>query len=65
MDERLTPNYFKTRSGLELMHINVRSLMLKIDMIKAWVHTTDLDVLVLSETWLNKSDINQSTHGWL
>lgn len=48
MDELPTPNDFKTRSGLGLMHINVRSLMPKLDMIKVWIHTADPDVLILS-----------------
>ena len=30
----LTPTDFKSRSGLGIIHINVRSLLLKLDMIK-------------------------------
>lgn len=35
--------------------MNVRSLVPKIDLVRAWVQSSDPDVLVLSETWLKKS----------
>lgn len=50
----LTPADFKSRSDLEIIHINVRSLLSKLDMIKIWINSTNGDV-VLSETWLKKS----------
>ena len=50
-----TPNDFKNRSGAGFIHINVRSLLPKIDMVKIWANTTNADVLVVSETWLRKS----------
>uniref|UniRef100_A0A3B3BNA3 Reverse transcriptase domain-containing protein n=1 Tax=Oryzias melastigma TaxID=30732 RepID=A0A3B3BNA3_ORYME len=55
LDHIGTPNDFKSRSGLGILHINVRSLLPKLDLIKIWVKSTDTDILVLSETWLNKS----------
>ncbi|KAK0133577.1 hypothetical protein N1851_030903 [Merluccius polli] len=50
-----TLDEFRARSGLGILHLNVRSLLPKIDTIKIWVQTTETDILVLSETWLNKS----------
>lgn len=41
--------------ALVFLHLNVRSLIAKMDMLRIWVHSTDADVIVLSETWLNKS----------
>ena len=54
-----TPTEFKTRSGLGFMHLNVRSMIAKMDMIRIWAHTTDADVIVISETWLNKAVLNK------
>ena len=50
-----TPAVFKERSGLGFFHLNVRSLVPKMDMLRIWAHSTDADVFVLSETWLSKS----------
>lgn len=50
-----TQSEFKSRTGLGFIHLNVRSLVPKTDMIKIWVNTTDADIMVLSETWLKKS----------
>ena len=50
-----TPCDFKSRSGLGVVHLNVRSLLPKLDLVKIWARSTDTDVLVLSETWLKKS----------
>ena len=36
------------------MHVNVRSLFPKIDVIRIWAKTTNEDIMVLSETWLKK-----------
>lgn len=49
-----TPADFKERSGLGFFHLNVRSLVPKMDMLRIWAHSTDTDVIVLSETWLSK-----------
>lgn len=50
-----TPNDFLSRSGLGFLHINVQSLVPKMDMIRVWAHTTDADFMIFSETWLKKS----------
>ena len=50
-----TPCDFKSRSGLGVVHLHVRSLLPKLDLVKIWASSTDTDVLVLSETWLKKS----------
>ena len=50
-----TPCDFKARSGLGVIHVNVRSLLPKLDLVKIWAKTSDTDILVLTETWLNKS----------
>lgn len=50
-----TPADFKIRSGIGFVHLNLRSLLPKMDMVRIWVKNTDADVLVISETWLNKS----------
>lgn len=51
-NELNTPSDFKSRKGLGLMHLNVRSIIKKIDI---WVQDSCPDILVLSETWLNGS----------
>lgn len=45
---------FKSRTGLGNVHLNVRSLLTKLDMLLIWADTTDADIMVLSETWLKK-----------
>lgn len=47
----LTPAYFKSRTGLGIIHINVRSLLSKLDLIKIWINSTNAND-VLSETCL-------------
>lgn len=55
-----TPEEFKTRSGFGILHINSRSLLPKIDLIKIWIESTNTDIKVLTETWLNKSITNKN-----
>ena len=55
-----TPSDFKSRAGLGFIHLNVRSLVPKMDMIKIWANTTNTDIMVLSETWLKKSVLDES-----
>lgn len=50
-----TPSDFKSRHGLGFIHLNVRSLVPKMDMIRIWANTTNADIIVISETWLKKS----------
>lgn len=40
--------------GLHILHINARSVVSKVDMIRIWVCLTGADILVVSETWLSK-----------
>ena len=44
--------------GLKLAHINVCSLLPKIDEIRFLILTLDLDILCISETWLHKQIMN-------
>lgn len=50
-----TPDEFKARSGLGLIHINIRSLLPKLDAVQIWIQSTNADILILSETWLSKA----------
>lgn len=50
-----TPSDFKFLPGLKIIHLNVRSLLPKIYQIRIWVRSTGADIVVISETWLNKS----------
>lgn len=50
-----TPDGFRARSRLSIIHINRHILLPELDLIKIWIQTTDTDIVVLSETWLNKS----------
>lgn len=61
-----TPSEFKSSPGLKIVHLNVRSLLPKMDMIKIWVQSTDADIVLISETWLSKyiSDEHVSMAGY-
>lgn len=50
-----TPADFLKRSGIGFVHINVRSLLPKTDMVRIWTKSTNVDIMVLSETWLGRS----------
>ncbi len=50
-----TPADFLNRSGIGFVHINVRSLLPNIDMVRIWAKSTNVDIMVLSETWLGRS----------
>lgn len=41
--------------GLTMAHLNIRSLVKNIDELRQFVCTNNLDVLTLSETWLDSS----------
>lgn len=49
-----TPLEFSNRLGLGIVHLNVRSLLPKLDQVQIWAKTTKADILVISETWLKK-----------
>ena len=55
-----TPADFKSKSGLKFVHLNVRSLVPKMDMVRIWVKSTNADILIISETWLTKSITDES-----
>jgi exonuclease III len=44
--------------SLGFLHVNTRSLLPKMNQLKVWVHKSDPDVLVITETWLRKSVLN-------
>ncbi len=39
-----TPADFKIRSGLGFVHLNIRSLLPKMDTVRIWIKNTDADV---------------------
>jgi len=43
-----------TRSGLQCLYINARSLVKRIDVFVALVQSQDYDVIITTETWLNE-----------
>lgn len=45
-----TPADFLKRSGIGFVHINVRSLLPKMDMVRIWAKSINVDIMVLSET---------------
>lgn len=49
----LTPADFKSTSGLGIIHLNVRSLPSKLDVVKIWINS-NADIVVLSETWMTE-----------
>ncbi len=50
-----TPVELRSRSGLGFIHLNVCSLLPKLDMVYIWAKNTNADIIVISESWLNKS----------
>ena len=44
--------------GLKIIHLNIRSLKLKIDLLRPWVEQHKPNVITLSETWLNNKISN-------
>lgn len=53
------PQISKLMSGLKCVHLNVCSLLPKLDMVRIWVSSTDADIVIISETWLMKSITNE------
>lgn len=48
-------NDFCNRNSMGFLHVNVRSLVPKMDQLKVWVESSNPHVLVLTETWLRNS----------
>lgn len=46
-------NELQTARGLKLMHLNVRSLLPKLDFINILINDVNPDILIISETWLS------------
>jgi len=46
---------FCSRKALGFLHIYSRSLLSKIDQLKLWTHSSNPDILVVTESWLKKS----------
>ena len=43
------------QKGFKLVHLNVRSLLKKIDQVRVMLADLKLDVVTISETWLNEA----------
>ncbi len=54
-----TPTELRSRSGLGLIHVNVRILLPKLDMVHIWARNTNEDVIIISESWLNKTILDK------
>ena len=52
------PYSFKTRKGLGLVHLNIRSILKrhKLDHLKILISQSDPDILVLTESWLKQAN---------
>lgn len=48
--------------GLHFFHVNVQSLVNKINSIRLWAELIEGDIFVLSETWLKPSIMNNMIH---
>lgn len=57
-----TPDEFSSSDGLHLVHLNVRSLINKMDLLRVWSNSDNSDIMVFSETRLNKSVTNSMIH---
>ena len=49
---------FCSRKKLVFLHFDTLSLFPNKDQLKVWVHSSNPDVLVITETWLRKSVLN-------
>lgn len=63
--EHPTQLFIKAR-GLKITHLNIRSLLPKMDELRLLMSSNPLDVLAVSETWLNESigDAEESLPGY-
>ena len=53
---------FMKHNGLKVAHVNCRSLLPKKDEIYWLVHSTDIDILCITETWLDDAIINEDVY---
>ena len=49
-----TLDSLKAAKGLKICHLNIRSILNKIDQFRLHFESSDLDVITISETWLTK-----------
>ena len=49
-----TPTDFLNRTGIGFIHMNVKSLLPKMDTVKIWANSTNADIVVVSETCLRR-----------
>lgn len=49
-----TPEELKSSNGIRFFHLNVRSLVNKLDAVRIWADLTDADIIILTETWMKK-----------
>ena len=49
----------KQNKGVKIGHLNIRSLLKKIDEIKILIHQNSFDILAISETWLSDKIPNE------
>lgn len=45
----------ETAKGLKVIHLNIRSLVLKTDLLRAWVTLYKPNIITISETWLHNN----------
>lgn len=57
--EAISYSHFATKKGIVLAHINVRGLRSSLDGLKILTSKNPIDVLTVSETWLNSNIPNQ------
>ena len=57
-------NKLNKHDGLKIAHLNVRSLLPKVEDIRLLLHIADLDILCTNETWLDDSVFNSEIH-WI
>ena len=61
MDNKIdTIDTLNKQKGFKLLHVNVRSLVKKMEQVKIMFHNSNMDVITLSETWLTEA-VNSRT----
>lgn len=58
-DETFNIDWVKQAKGLKIVHLNVRSLLAKLDEVKTTLLDGSIDIIVLSETWLHSQCSNE------
>ena len=63
MDEKIY-NFFQLNAakGFKIVHLNIRSLLKKIDQLRVILEGSTVDIFTLSETWLNDKIDSQLLH---